>query len=250
MTRPLRIIIALAVLAAVVAAAGGAAWYFLIRDDAELATNAPDIPSDLRTPAATATAPANGAPSPTAPVAPAGATLFRIIPERSEAAYFADEKLARLPLPSTAKGATTAISGEFLVTPDGFDPERPATFTVDLTRLKSDEELRDKRVQDALETSRFPTATFTASRVEGYNPGAPAGEEQTMQLTGTLEVHGVKKELTWELKARREGNVITGLATVNFLYRDFGINPPNIAGIVSVQDDVTLQVQVVAQAVP
>lgn len=244
MINPLRIIIALAVLVVVVAVAGGSAWYFFVRDDAELASNAPEIPTDLRTPPAST--PAAG--TATAPALPGGATRFVIIPERSEAAYFADEQLARLPLPSTAKGATTDISGEFVVTEDGFDPDNPATFTVDLRTLKSDEERRDNRVQDALETSRFPTATFTATGVEGYDPGAAEGVEQALTLTGTLDIHGVQKEVTWDLKARREGNVITGLATVNFLYADFGITAPNIAGIVSVEDDVTLQVQVVAQA--
>lgn len=246
MGNPLRIIIALAALAVVIAVAGGAAWYFLVRDDAELASNAPEIPSDLRTPAAST--PGTGAATATA--LPEGATRFVIIPERSEAAYFAGEQLARLPLPSTAKGATTDISGEFIVTADGFDPDRPATFTVDLRTLKSDEERRDNRVQDALETSQFPTATFTASRVEGYDPAVPAGEEQSLALTGTLDIHGVQKEVTWGLKARREGDVITGLATLELLYADFSINPPNIAGIVSVEDNLTLQVSVVAQAAP
>jgi polyisoprenoid-binding protein YceI len=66
-------------------------------------------------------------------------------------------------------------------------------------------------------------------------------------MTGVLSLHGVQKELTWELKLRRESNVITGLATVNVLFSDFGVSPPNIAGFVSVQDDVTLQMQIVAQ---
>ena len=56
-------------------------------------------------------------------------------------------------------------------------------------------------------------------------------------LTGKLDLHGVQKEVTWEVKALREGDVITALATLNILYADFNITPPNIAGFVSVEEE-------------
>src|SRR6185295_18312954 len=88
---------AIVVLAAV--AVGG--WWFFIREDAQLATNAPAIPADLKTPSATSAA--NATPASGATTTTGGALTFTILPDRSEAAYFADEKLAALPLPSTAK---------------------------------------------------------------------------------------------------------------------------------------------------
>jgi polyisoprenoid-binding protein YceI len=228
------------VLAVLAVAAVAAGWWFFIREDNELATNAPEIPSDLA-----------GSETPSADGGDGNANAFTIISERSEAAYFADEKLASLPLPSTAKGSTKDITGTFYLTEDGLDldPDRESKFTVDLTTITSDRDMRDRRVQsDGLQTSQFPTATFTATGVTGYDPSIPAGEEQTLQLTGIMDLHGVQKEITWEVKARREGDVITALATVNFLYADFNIPILNIAGFVSVEDDVTLQVQIVAQA--
>jgi polyisoprenoid-binding protein YceI len=120
---------------------------------------------------------------------------------------------------------------------------------VNLKTLKSDKDMRDTRVQNmALETSKFPTATFTATKVTGFDKSIPGGQEQTLQLTGMLDLHGVQKEVTWEVKARRDGNVITGLATTSFKYGDFNIPILNIANFVSVQDGVTLQATIVAQA--
>jgi polyisoprenoid-binding protein YceI len=230
-------------LAMIVATAAAAAiWWFVIREDAQLATEAPAIPRELQSTPGVATS---------TPGASNDGLAFKIISSRSEAAYFADEKLARLPLPSTAKGTTQDIEGTFYLTPDGIslDPSRPSKFTVKLTTLKSDEDMRDRRVQNqALETGTYPTATFTVSSVTGYDPSKAPGDEQTLKLTGIMDLHGVQKELTWDVKARREGNVITALATVNFKYEEFSIPVLNIAGIVSVQDNVTLQVQVVAQA--
>ena len=229
-------------------AAGG--WWFFIREDAKLATNAPAIPADLKTPVATS---ASG----TASTATAGsstsggALTFKILSDRSEAAYFADEKLASLPLPSKAKGSTKDITGQFQLTADGFDLDasQPTTFTVNLKTLASDKSMRDARVQNqALETSKFPTATFTAAKVTGFDKRLASDAEQTLQMSGTLDLHGVKKDVVWEVKAKRDGNIITALATLKFNFGDFNIPILNIANFVSVQDGVTLQVQVVAQA--
>jgi polyisoprenoid-binding protein YceI len=233
-----RIFIGGLIAAIVVVAAAIAVWWFFIREDNQLATSAPAIPTGLARTVTTSSA-------------PGGALAFAIIPAQSEASYFADEKLASLPLPSTAKGTTKDISGTFYLTPDGLalDQSQPSTFTVNLKTLTSDKEMRDRRVQSlALETDTYPTATFTITSVAGYDATRAAGEEQDLQLTGTMDLHGVQKELTWDVKARREGDVISALATVEFKFADFNIPVLNIAGFVSVQDSVTLQVQVVAQA--
>lgn len=244
-------------------AAAAAAWWFFIRDDAELATNSPEITDALRTAVATSEAaktPASGATAAgaTTPGATAAATAapseggvaFTIVPEQSQASYFADEELASIGLPSTAQGTTKEIAGAFYLTADGFglDPTRASTFTVQLASLKSDKDMRDNRVRQTLDVTRFPSATFVAESVSGVDTTLPADQEHTFMLTGTLEVHGVKKQVSWEVKARREGNLMTGLATVRFRYDDFGMSPPNIGGFVSVGDEVTIQVQVVAQA--
>jgi hypothetical protein len=96
---------AAAIIVLIAIAVGG--WWFFVREDAELATNAPEIPADLKTP--TAAVAAAGTPA-TGATTTAGELTFTILSERSEAAYFADEKLASLPLPSTAKGSTKDIT--------------------------------------------------------------------------------------------------------------------------------------------
>ncbi len=224
-----------------------AGWWFLIRDDAELATEPPEIPTELIQ--ATTAPSADG--DPTAVPGDSDALTFRVIPEQSEAAYFAGEKLASLPLPSTAKGATNNIEGTVSLAADGtaLATGETSSFSVDLTGLTSDEGRRDSRVQDALETNQFPTATFTLTVATGYDPAVPDGEDQSISLTGLLDLHGVQREVTWDVLVRRESNVISALATVSFDYADFNIDPPSIAGFVTVEDDVTLQVQLIAELV-
>ena len=233
---------------AVIVIAAALGWWFFLREDADLADEAPEIPEDLvesQTPGPSGTA--TTAPGAVATAAP-GATRFVIVAERSEAAYYADEQLARLPLPSTAKGTTSEIEGEFYLDDDGLASSPESSFTVDLRNLESDEDRRDTRVQEALQTDQFPTVRFVVHSLDGFPEELVPDEDRQFTMTGDLELHGVTREVTWDVEARREGPVMTALATVTIRYDDYGITRPDIAGFVTVEEEVTLQVSVVAQA--
>ncbi|MDP9180615.1 MAG: YceI family protein [Chloroflexota bacterium] len=243
-----KLLIAAPIVAVLLFVAAGAGWYFLIRSDASPLTDPLPIPSSLLN---TTLAPtiAAGTTAATATAASSNGEALKILSDQSEADYYVGETLASLGVPSTANGKTKAISGTFYLTGDGtaLDTTQTSQFTVDVTTLKSDQSRRDARAQNALETSRFPTATFTAESATGYDPSIPANQQQTLQLTGTLEIHGVQKEVTWELKITRQANVISALATLDFKFSDFGVTPPSLGGFVSVQDHGTLQAQIIAQ---
>jgi len=229
----------------------GAAWYFFIRENAELASDPPEIPAALLNATASPTSPASttGLTGTTAP-APSATVAYQVKSDLSEAAYFVDEELASVGIPSTAKGATRDVSGTLYLTGDGtaLAADQPSTFTVQLPNLTSDKSMRDQRVQQALETSRYASATFTITSANGYNPAIAEGQEQTLQLNGNLELHGVTKPVTWEVKAYRQGKVISALGTVTVKFVDFNITPPTFQGLLSISDQATLQVQLIAQA--
>lgn len=251
----------LAVAAVALVVALGAGWYFFIREENSAQESAAEITDDVKQAAQTATqatgtqATGTQATGTTAAQTPAtagagGSTYagksYRIIEGQSEAWYLAPEKIARLPTSSTAKGVTKGVTGEFHLTKDGLDTSKPTTFTVDLTKLQSDESRRDTRTQSALETSKYPTTTFTATKISGL-PAEFTATDTVLQLTGTMDLHGVKKEVTWELKVKRDGNILSVLGTTEFKYSDFGIQKPDIAGMVTVEENVTLQVQLFVQ---
>jgi polyisoprenoid-binding protein YceI len=243
-----KLLIAAPIVAVLLLVAVGAGWYFLIRSNASPLTDPLPIPPSLLNTTAAPTV-AAGTTGATSTAASSSGQAFKILSDQSEADYYVGETLASLGVPSTANGKTKAITGTFYLTGDGaaLDTTRTSQFTVDLTTLKSDQSRRDARAQSALETSRFPTATFTAERVTGYDSSIPADQRQTLQLTGTLEIHGAQKEVTWELKITRQANVISALATLDFKFSDFGVTPPSLGGFVSVQDHGTLQAQIIAR---
>ncbi len=236
--------------------AAGAGWYFFIRDDNEAQKAASDVTDEVKAAAsaqasataATATGSASATTAPNAAPSTVGAVTYRLVAGQSSAWYLAPEKLSRLATSSVAKGTTKDVTGEFHLTATGLDPSKPTTFTVKVLTLKSDESLRDRRMHDALETTKFPTATFVATALTGA-PEKFTTTETTMQMTGLFELHGVKKEVTWELKVKEVDGILSGLATVKFKYTDFGIRKPEVAGFVTVEDEVTIQVQLFATKV-
>ncbi len=238
----------------------GGGWYFFIREDNEAQKSAADVSDAVRSaasaqagsPAASSATTAPGAttaPTTAASTSAAASTLaaknYRLVKGQSSAWYLAPEKLASLPTSSVAKGTTTNVTGEFHVTASGLDTAKPTTFTVDLSSLKSDQDRRDGRVQSALETNKFKSAVFTAKTLTGMT-GTFTAAEVTMTLAGTMNLHGVQKDITWDLKVKQDGDILSILGTTKFKYSDFAITKPDIGGFVSVEDEVTLQVQLYA----
>ncbi len=235
-----RIVGGIAVVAVLGIAIAVAGWWFLVREDAQLATS----------PLAISSEDAGSVPAANAE----GDVVFTIVQSHpavsgsTTAAYFSGEKLARLSVPSTATGSTSDVSGQIVLNDSGLSTDAESKITIGLTSLRSNERIRDGRVQDALQTNLFPEATFVATGLTGYPEVFPENEEVAMRLTGMLSIHGVESEVTWEVIATRSGDVLTVLATLETRYRDWNVPVLNIGGFVSVEEDFTLQIRFIAVA--
>lgn len=134
------------------------------------------------------------------------------------------EFFAKLSPAGSFTGTTKAISG--FATIDG-GKVSASNIEVDLTKLTTGLELRDKHTQEHLETSKYPKAKL-------LNAQGSDGKG-----TGEIEIRGVKK-------------TIEGTYTVknNFLTAEFNLNLPdfNIKGIrymgVGLKDTINLKVTI------
>lgn len=222
-------------------------------DDPELLTSAPEIPTAAAggsTPAAAATStpPATGGGP-----APAGVLRFVVDPANSWATYVVREKLARLPVETDASGTTKdtpgALTGEIYLTPQGLATSNRSSFRVDLNALRSDESLRDNFVRNnTLQTNQGNNryAEFTIESVSGFPIGYVEGTEVTLRLTGNMTIKGVTRPLTFDVKAKKEGEFLTATADTTFNMSDFGITPPNVP-TARAHDEVRLQVVIVSR---
>ncbi len=174
---------------------------------------------------------------------------FRIVAERSEAQYRARETFVNQPAPADAVGSTKEIEGEIQLDSDGLLRGRILRMRIDLRTLTSDQSRRDNFIrQNTLRTDQFPYAEFRSTESAGPAVFRP-GEEATFQIPGLMTVKGQERPIVWEATAKLDGDTIVGTASARVKLTDFGLEPPRLA-ILSVEDEMTWQVDLVAERVP
>jgi polyisoprenoid-binding protein YceI len=217
--------------------AGLGVWYFVFRDDSPPAVSIDRASESLAasdSPAARAKSVLDG----TWTIDPTIGTFADFT--SSFAGYRVQEEFATIGA-KTAVGRTPDVDGSFTIEGDTISK---ADFTVDMSTLRSDIERRDDAMRtEAIESERFPTATFVLTTpIELVN--APAeGEKTAVDATGDLTLHGVTKQVTIPLDAQRTGSVIAVTGQLDIAFADFGIVPPDIASVLSVEDHGVLEVQ-------
>jgi polyisoprenoid-binding protein YceI len=196
----------------------------------------PTLPAQT-TVSVTPTAPSQDSPAPT------GQLRLVLDPANSEARYRVREQLANISFPTDAVGTTSAISGTIVIDPDGTVVSQESKFMVDLTTLKSDKAQRDRYIQNnTLQTRSYPTAEFVPTKVIGLPSPLPASGPVTFQLAGDLTVHGITHPTTWDVTASVDGQGLTGNASTSFTFEDFGMTPPRVPILLSVEDTIKLEV--------
>lgn len=199
--------------------------------------------------APTSAAPAanNPPPAAAATATPAAAaatgTTFAIDPAQSKATYTVREKFANKELPNDAVGSTNNIQGQIHLHPGANDP----AIRVDLRTLTSDSSRRDNRIKTVgLESTTYPYADFKLEKVEGLDPLPAAGQKVAVKLSGQMTLHNSTQPFTFTGDATLEGGRLHLTVGNVFDMTQFQISPPSLAGILTVEPSVKLQVDVVA----
>ena len=141
---------------------------------------------------------------------------------------------------ATAVGRTGSVAGSMTIVGSEVTA---ASFRVDLTSITTDREQRDRRVQQALETDRFPTATFTLTSPITLPADAGSGADVEVQAKGRLTIHGVSRAVTVPLKAKLAGQTVVVVGSIDLRFSDFGVTVPSAPVVLSVDDHGTMELQ-------
>ena len=183
-------------------------------------------------------------PGPQGPPPPptAGAKL-EIIEDGASATYRVTEQFVGVAFTNEAVGTTNLVSGTLTILADG-SVAKGSKLTVDLRGLKSDQDMRDGFVQNrVLETAKYPNAEFVPTKVDGLAKLIPSAGQTGVSLTGDLTVHGVTKTVTFQGIAtfNQRSNSVAGRAKTTLTFDQFGLKPPKISRLASVDDKIELE---------
>ncbi len=155
------------------------------------------------------------------------------------AGFRIDEELAGVGA-TEAVGRTGDVSGTFTL--DG-TTITDAEFEVDMSTITTDESMRDNKVQDALATDTYPTATFRLTEPIELSDDAASGATTEVTAVGELTIHGVTNEVSVPLQARLVDDTVVVVGSVDIAFEDYGVQVPSSMKVVSVEDHGTIEFQ-------
>lgn len=207
-------------------------------------TSTADAPADP-TPTLAPTA-MHPAPSPDAPATEDPALAERstghvdgivfAVSEGSEATFSVGEVLAGVSIPNyEAVMHTTGLSGEVRL--DG----GASVVAVDLHSMESDEPFRDRYVQNRMFPGQ-PTASVTFGDLTPLPSGFTNGDPVTTEVSGTLNINDMDVPLTFVIEARDDGDTVFVLGRSMFTWDQIGEPVPTARSVVSVEDEVRVEV--------
>jgi polyisoprenoid-binding protein YceI len=172
-------------------------------------------------------------PAATATATPGGATTWEVADtEETFVGYRVREEFASIGV-ADAVGRTSEVTGTAELDADRITA---AELEADMTTLVSDESRRD----DALRERGIETARFPESRFELSEPVDLTRRNQTVR--GRLTLHGETRPIEVEVGAQRlGGDTIELVGSAPIAFPDFDIEPPSVAGVVTVEDEGTLE---------
>jgi polyisoprenoid-binding protein YceI len=152
------------------------------------------------------------------------------------------EQLVGFPSMSDAVLTTNAISGFVGLTRDGRITSDTA-LRVDLSTIQSDEARRDNYIkQETLDVARYPMAELTVIGNHGLPQPLPNSGEWKFTLVTSMTVHATTHEVSWDVTGQRVGRELRATARTTVHFGDFGLQRPSVAAVLSVQDEIRLEV--------
>ncbi|MFQ6026958.1 MAG: YceI family protein [Dehalococcoidia bacterium] len=202
------------------------------------ATATPVVPTPV--PPTATPVPVSTQPATLSPVAAGSARVT--LTSGSQARYIIGEQLARRDLPNDAIGETTDISGTINLNSSGKIDSLGSQITVNLQTLTSDANRRDRFIRNnALNSNKFPTAEVAVQELPGLPWPLPDSGEASFQLVSDLTVHGETRPVTWEVTAQFGPEAVTGTARTTITFDQFNMEKPSLFFIVSVNDEIDLE---------
>lgn len=176
-----------------------------------------------------------------------GNIVYTIAPG-STANYRVREQLANINFPTDAIGKTQNITGSITIKPDGTVDSSASKFVVNITDLTSDKSMRDRFIQrNILQTSQYPEVVFVPTQITGLPSTLPQSGQVNFKLTGNLTIMDVTKPVTWDVTGNVQGNQVVAQAKTGFKFEDFNIPQPQVPVVLSVNDNITLELNVTLQ---
>ena len=183
-----------------------------------------------------------------APESAGTAIIFVVDPAQSEARFVIDEVL--MGSPKTVVGVNDGVSGEVTVNPGDPASVQIGPIAIDAAQFVTDSDRRNGAINRfILQSSSYPTITFTPTAIEGVPASVAVGDSLTLQVSGDLTIREITRAETFEITVQvlSESELhISGATQV--LRENYELTIPSVPSVANVTNEVQLQFDFVATA--
>lgn len=170
-----------------------------------------------------------------------------LVQTESQARFIINEVLNGAP--NTVVGVTDQVAAQIII-----DPTNPANVqmgpvTVNARTLVTDSNNRNRAIQNVvLETGTYEFLTFTPTSFVGLPATGAVGDTFVFQIVGDLTIRDVTHEVTFDVTVSVESATrLSGLATATILRNDYDLNIPDVPFVASVDPDLIIEIEFVAE---
>ena len=143
------------------------------------------------------------------------------------------------------EGSFKNFSGHFTVAGDGVDVDGTHRITIDMASVATDDEKLTTHLksEDFFDVAKFPVTTFSLLKMT-----AADGEAGAYQVAGILDLHGVKKKITFpaQIDVAEDSNSLKMQARFSIDRKAFGIVYPGLPDDL-IRDRVVIDLDLEAQ---
>jgi polyisoprenoid-binding protein YceI len=141
---------------------------------------------------------------------------------------------------STAVGRTSKIWGSLTI---AGSTVTKATFAVDMASVVSDQSQRNAHFGGPImDVSQYPTATLTLTSLIALGAIPANGVVQHYSATGTLDMHGTTRTVSFTVSAERNGRQVDALTDITIPFWEWNISNPSIGGFATTGNGGTFEV--------
>lgn len=181
-----------------------------------------------------------------APAASTTMATFVIDPAQSQVRFYIDEEL--LGQPKRVEGINSQVAGEVAVNLGNFAEISFSPITIGADGFVTDSDKRNGAINRfVLQTSEYPTLTFTPTGVENLPAEIAVGQAFSFQLVGDLTIRDVTSSVTLEMTVMPVSeSELQGSGSVTVQQGTFDLSIPSVPSVANVSEDVLLEIDFVA----
>lgn len=176
--------------------------------------------------------------------------VYEIVSAESEVRFRLDEMLRGVQ--TEVVGVTDQVVGQIAFDVADLTAVQVGTISIKASTLATDNNFRNNTLRnDILQSVFYETIAFTPSHISELSGSIALGETAVFTITGDLTIRDVTQPVTFAVSAQAlTPERLEGSATATITRADYQLDIPSVSGVADVADEIKLEFDFVAEAIP